>query len=231
VTQEGRYSPEPPTRHRSWDERYGTDEYVYGKEPSDFVVEVADRIPHGRVLCLAEGEGRNAAFLAGLGHQVTAVDASSVGLEKARRLATERGVALKTVHADLADFTIEPDAWEGIVSIWAHLPRALRTRLYREATRGLLPGGVFVLMAYTPAQLEYGTGGPPVAELLVDLASLREDLPGLDFEIGREFIREVREGRLHNGRSAVVQVLALKPGGPTTRLAGPAVPPRARDPR
>jgi len=211
MTQEGRYSPVPSDRQRVWDERYDTDEYVYGAEPNDFVVEVADRIPRGRVLSLAEGEGRNAVYLAGLGHEVTAVDASSVGLGKARRLAAERGVALETVHADLTGFSIEPDSWEGIVSIWAHLPRPLRTRLYGQAARGLVPGGAFVLMAYTPAQLEYRTGGPPLAELLVDLESLREDLPGLDFEIGRERILEVHEGKPHHGMSAVVQVLALRP--------------------
>ena len=211
MTQEGRYSSAPSDRQRVWNERYDTDEYVYGTEPNDFVVEVADRIPRGRVLSLAEGEGRNAVYLAGFGHVVTAVDASSVGLGKARRLAEERGVALETVHADLAEFTIEPDSWEGIVSIWAHLPRPLRTRLYGQAARGLVPGGAFVLMAYTPAQLEYRTGGPPVAELLVDLASVREDLPGLDFEIGREVILEVHEGRPHHGTSAVVQVLAVRP--------------------
>ncbi|MGD8276862.1 MAG: class I SAM-dependent methyltransferase [Gemmatimonadota bacterium] len=212
MTREGRYAPDAPERHRSWDERYGTDEYVYGTEPNEFVVEVADRIPDGRVLCLAEGEGRNAVYLAGLGYEVTAVDGSSVGLDKARRLAAERGVALETVHADLADFTIEPDTWEGIISIWAHLPRPLRTRLYGQAARGLVPGGVVALMAYTPAQLEYRTGGPPVAELLVDLASVREDLSGLDFEIARERVFEVHEGRLHHGMSAVVQVLARRSG-------------------
>ncbi len=211
MTQDGRYARDPLARHRVWDQRYGTDEYVYGTEPNAFLVEVADRIPHGRVLSLAEGEGRNAVYLAGLGCDVTAVDGSSVGLEKARRLAAERGVALHTVHSDLAAFTIEPDSWDAIVSIWAHLPRALRARLYGEAARGLVPGGAFVLMAYTPAQLEYRTGGPPVAELLVDLEAMREDLPGLDFEIGRELVLEVHEGRPHNGTSAVVQVLARRP--------------------
>lgn len=211
MSHEQRYSPDTAQRHRSWDERFAGDEYAYGKEPNEFVVAAADRIPPGRVLCLAEGEGRNAVYLAGLGHDVTAVDASSVGLAKARRLAAERGVSLTTVLADLTDFTIEPEAWAGIVSIWAHLPRPVRTRLYGQAARGLLPGGVFVLMAYTPAQLAYGTGGPSVPGLLVDLASLREDLPGLEFVIGREFVRDVHEGKLHQGPSAVVQVLARRP--------------------
>ena len=70
-----------------WDERYSELGYVYGKEPNEFLVSVASRIPAGPVLSLAEGERRNAVYLAGRGHSVRAVDSSRVGLEKAMRLA------------------------------------------------------------------------------------------------------------------------------------------------
>src|SRR5690606_2851304 len=83
-----------------WDERFAGDEYVYGKEPNDFLRAFAPRLPPppARILSLGEGEGRNAVHLARLGYQVTAVDASSVGLAKARRLAAERHVSINTVH-------------------------------------------------------------------------------------------------------------------------------------
>ena len=85
-----------------WDERY-TEAFVsYGTEPNDWLREVADKIPDGPILCLAEGEGRNAVFLAERGHDVTAVDLSEVGLENAKELADERGVALTTIVANLA---------------------------------------------------------------------------------------------------------------------------------
>jgi 2-polyprenyl-3-methyl-5-hydroxy-6-metoxy-1,4-benzoquinol methylase len=98
-----------------WDCRYAAEAYAFGTEPNDFLVEVAPLIPAGRVLCLAEGEGRNAVRLAGRGHEVTAVDASTVGIAKAQVLASARGVKIATVTADLSDFTIEPDFWAGIV--------------------------------------------------------------------------------------------------------------------
>ena len=78
-----------------WDERFRGNEYAYGREPNDFLRAEAHRIPAGPVLCLAEGEGRNAVFLAGLGHEVTAVDFSLEGLRKTERLAREHGVALE----------------------------------------------------------------------------------------------------------------------------------------
>ena len=79
-----------------WDDRYRADEYAYGREPNEFLVEHAARIPRGPILCLAEGEGRNAVFLAGLGHEVTAVDFSPEALRKTERLAREHNVKVTT---------------------------------------------------------------------------------------------------------------------------------------
>ncbi len=185
--------------------------YAYGTAPNDFLAAHAAQLPRGRVLSLADGEGRNGVHLATLGHVVTAVDSSSVGLDKAQRLATERGVAITTVCADLAEFVIAPSSWEGIVSIFCHLPPVLRRRVYAQAVHGLVPGGLFVLEAYTPHQLVHGTGGPSVAELMPTLRALREELAGLEFLHAVETERVVREGALHNGLSAVVQVVARRP--------------------
>ena len=193
-----------------WNHRYATTSYFYGTEPNDFVAEQASQIPAGPVLCLAEGEGRNAVFLAGRGHAVTAVDGSEIGLAKAQALAAARNVALTTVTADLAHYRIQPGAWAGIVSAWAHLPPPLRRTVHAQVVAGLRPGGVFILEAYTPAQLAFGTGGPKDVSLLMTLAALREELAGLELVIGRECEREVHEGSGHNGRSAVVQILARK---------------------
>lgn len=198
----------------SWDERYGAASFFYGTEPNDFVVEVAARIPPGPVLCLAEGEGRNAVFLAQGGRPVTAVDASTVGLQKAGRLAAQKGVALTTRAVDLADFDLGVNAWSGIVATWAHLPPGLRRRVHAQVVAALVPGGVYILEAYTPAQLAFGTGGPKDPLLLMTLEGLRAELAGLSFEVGREVERRVVEGRGHTGLSAVVQVLARKPPSP-----------------
>ena len=194
-----------------WDERYATDEYLYGTEANTFLTSVIDRIPPGRVLCLAEGEGRNAVWLAEQGRSVTAVDASPVGLDKARQLAAARGVYIDAVVADLADYPIPADHWDAIVSIFCHIRPDLRLDLHRRSVRGLRPGGVFVLEAYTPAPLRHRTGGPPNEAMLMTLAGLRQELAGLDFVHAVECEREVVEGRLHHGLGAVVQVVAIRP--------------------
>jgi hypothetical protein len=159
---------------------------------------------------LAEGEGRNAVYLASLGHPVTAVDQSVQGMAKARKLAAARGVSVNTINGDLAQFTITPGSWSGVVATFAHLPPSLRREVHRQVVAGLRTGGLYLMEAYTPAQLAFDTGGPKDPALLMTLAALREELAGLEFLIGREIERDVVEGTYHSGRSAVVQVLARR---------------------
>jgi SAM-dependent methyltransferase len=200
---------QPSTDPQFWNDRYGRDGYLYGTSPNEFLVSVADRIPTGPVLCLAEGEGRNAVFLATRQHAVTAVDQSAVGLTKARVLAEKNGVRLSTITADLTTFVIEPNSWSGIVAIFMHLPPSLRRAVLARAAAGLRPGGVFVMEAYTPAQLGRGTGGPNERALLPTLAEVQAELgAGLEWVVARELEREVREGTGHTGLAAVMQVVA-----------------------
>lgn len=194
-----------------WDERYNTEEYVYGKEPNAFLASVIADMPQGRILCLAEGEGRNAVFLAEQGRDVVAVDASAVGLEKASRLANERGVKIETLVENLSDVVIEPGGWDAIVSIFAHVPPEIRRPLHKKIVQGLRPGGMLVLEAYTPEQIGLGTGGPPVVEMTMSLDALRDELDGLVFRHAVELHRDVVEGKFHTGKGAVVQLVAVKP--------------------
>lgn len=195
-----------------WDQRYSSKSFAYGTEPNDFLAEHAHLIPPGKSLCLADGEGRNGVFLATLGHRVTAVDSSEVGLKKAQKLATQKRVNIHTVHNDLADFEIEPDTYTGIVSIFCHLPSSLRHKVYRDCVSALRPGGVFILEGYTPDQIGRGTGGPPSPDLLILIEDLKNDLQGLDLSIAHETERRIIEGKLHTGLGSVAQVVAIKSG-------------------
>jgi len=193
-----------------WDERYSSENYAYGTKANDFLVSMIDRLPTGKILCLAEGEGRNAVWLAEQGNDVTAVDASEVGLQKANRLADARGVAITAVHADLADYDIGKQQWDAIISIFCHLPPELRHDVHRRCVEGLREDGMILLEAYTPSQLEYNTGGPPVVEMMMDAASVCSELDGLEFLHLQECVRDIHEGEFHNGTGAVVQLLARR---------------------
>ncbi len=194
-----------------WDERYSQVEYAYGKLPNDFLKQHISCLNKGRSLCLADGEGRNSVFLAQHEHDVVAVDQSAPGMHKARQLAEENSVSIEAIVADLANFTIEENSWDNIVSIFCHLPVALRKQVHASVVRGLKSGGILLLEAYTPEQIQLGTGGPPVAEMTMTLALLQEELQGLEFLYAQEKQREVVEGLYHTGTGAVVQVIARKP--------------------
>ena len=193
-----------------WDERYAVDEFVYGKEPNTFLAEHYLKLPKGKVLSLAEGEGRNAVFLASQGYEVTAVDSSKVGLEKGRQLAEEMGVHVEWIHADLNDFDLGTQQWNGIVSIFCPLPSSIRQKLYQNLPQALKPGGVFILEAYTPAQVGRGTGGGNSQDVMQTVISLIAELPGLTFNHLQELEREVVEGIYHTGKGCVVQAIAQK---------------------
>ena len=197
----------------NWNERYREPGFAYGTAPNEFLISVVDRIPQGKILSLAEGEGRNAVYLASLGYQVTGVDGSEVGLRKAVELATERGVAITTIQADLGEFEIEPEQWDGIIACYCHVPSAIRIPLHRAAVRGLKPGGVFVLEAFSKEQLAYDTGGPKSLDMLMSLDDLKRELAGLEIIHAVKMERDIREGRGHTGLSSVVQILAVKPLG------------------
>ncbi|WP_428244102.1 class I SAM-dependent methyltransferase [Gynuella sp.] len=194
-----------------WNQRFAADHYIYGTEPNDFLRHHFQAIPKGHVLCLAEGEGRNAVFLAQQGYQVTAVDSSDVGLEKARNLAAERNVSITTIHADLADFDLGTARWDGIVSIFGHLPSQLRGKVYQQAVNALKPKGVLLLEGYAVAQLNNQTGGPKDEDMLLSITALQQELHGLHFSHLEELEREVLEGTLHTGKAAVIQVIAHRP--------------------
>ncbi len=196
-----------------WNPRFAGEQYAYGSAPNDFLKAQAGRLAAGsRVLSLGEGEGRNAIHLASLGHDVTAVDAAHTGLIKLLQRAARESLTVTATLADLADYAIPPAHWHAIVSIFCHLPPALRRTVLRDCVSGLAPGGLFILEGYTPRQLGFGTGGPKDVALLLEPDDIRAELDGLELLHFAEVQREVVEGSLHTGMAAVLQVVARKPG-------------------
>lgn len=193
-----------------WDERYRSAEYAYGIKPNVFLKENIKSIPKGNILSLAEGEGRNAVFLAQQGYSVTAVDSSVVGLNKGKKLAKENSVNVEFIHTDLALYDLGEDKWDGIVSIFCPLPSTLRKLLHKQVVTGLKRDGVFLVEAYTPEQLLRNTGGGNSVDLMQSKTSLSEELTGLHFNHLVELERDVIEGIYHTGLAAVVQAIAVK---------------------
>lgn len=194
-----------------WDQRYSEEGFAYGSEPNDFLVAAVEFLPpNGTILSLGEGEGRNAVYLAERGHHVVAVDSSAVGLAKAASFARHRGVVVRTEKADLADYTIPPFSYDGIVSIFCHMQPEAQARVHAQIYQGLRPGGIFILEGFSKRQMEFDSGGPKDVELLMDLNSVEQELSALKLRHTVDRERVIREGKYHNGRSAIIQVIGVK---------------------
>lgn len=202
-----------------WDARYSEDDYAYGKEPNRFLVSVVAMLEPGKTLCLAEGEGRNAVYLASLGFDVLAVDASSVGLEKAKRLAEERGVTIETKQVDLAEFDMGDETYENIVSMFCHVEPSLRRQVHASVVRALRPGGMFVLEAFRPEQLKHSSGGPKDPALLMSAEDVTRELAGLEMIRVGEVERRLDEGKYHQGLGSLLEIVARKRHVHVTRVA------------
>lgn len=196
----------------TWNKRFAADGYLFGTEPNVWLREHAGVWSAGqRVLCVADGEGRNSVWLARRGLQVEAFDISDIGVAKARRLAEDQGTTVNFQVADCDGFDWPVAAYDGVAAIFIQFADpALRGRLFADIQRSLKPGGTLVLQGYTPKQLEYRTGGPPVASHLYTEALLREAFAAMDIVELREYEADVAEGSGHLGHSALIGLVARR---------------------
>ncbi len=145
-----------------WDARYAVPDYIFGTAPNRFLASQADRLQPGQsALAVADGEGRNGVWLAQQGLQVHAIDSSTVAQDKARKLASERGVTLTIECVDLLTWAWPENRYDVIAAIFIQfVGQVERARQFAGMRQALKPGGLLIMQGYTPRQIEYKTGGP-----------------------------------------------------------------------
>jgi len=191
-----------------WDKQYSAVEgYKYGTRPNAFLMAEAHRLPpHARILVPGDGEGRNGAWLASQGHEVLTVDISEVGVARARALATNLGVRIDTLVADLKVWTPPTGTFDAVVLTYLHMPPTMRTEVHRKVATALRSGGLLLLEAFHPRQLGRSSGGPKELELLYTLDDVRSDFnDALDHELCEELEVLLDEGPGHQGMAAVTR--------------------------
>lgn len=200
-----------------WDQRYNVDEYVYGTAPNVFLREQLGVLTSGmHVLSVADGEGRNGVWLAEKNMQVLSVDASSVAQEKAKRLATQRGVEMAFECADVLDQNWWGSArFDAVVAIFIQFADAAGRGIVFDGIKSALkPGGLLLLQGYTTRQLVFNTGGPSTVDNLYTDEMLCGLLSGWDILHWCEHDSHISEGRFHHGMSALIDVIVRKPVQP-----------------
>jgi cyclopropane fatty-acyl-phospholipid synthase-like methyltransferase len=195
-----------------WNQRFSVPQYIFGTAPNAFLYSKQALLHAGQhALCVADGEGRNSVWLAEQGLEVTAFDISPIGVEKARRLAAERGVSIRYEVAGVDDWSWPKAAFDVVAAIFVQFADpAMRSFMFERMARALKPGALLLLEGYTPKQLEYRTGGPPHVENLYTDGLLREAFHALDILELREYEALLTEGSQHAGRSALIDLVARK---------------------
>jgi cyclopropane fatty-acyl-phospholipid synthase-like methyltransferase len=197
--------------HDFWNARYAEPGFAYGAEPNAFLVSQKNRLKPGmKALAVADGEGRNGVWLAQQGLDVLSVDGSEVGLRKAQELAQNRGVSIRPELADLTTWKWPEQEFDLVVAIFIHFMPEFRARMHAKMLRALKPDGVLIMEAFTPKQLEYKTGGPPVKEMLYTADMLRADFKAGEILHLEEILTGLNEGPYHRGTAAVVRLMVKR---------------------
>lgn len=200
--------------NQSWDERYATDEYIYGTAPNVWFAENLHGLKPGKLLLPAEGEGRNAVFAAAEGWHVTAFDTSEVAKKKALLLAGNNNVSLDYRVGAFEDVVPENESYDCIALIYAHFPSRERTLFTANVIARLPIGGTIIFEGFSPRQLEYQalyqSGGPKD----IDFLSSKEEIGFLFKELTITYLQEeevvLKEGNFHHGKASVIRMLAIK---------------------
>lgn len=197
---------------QTWNRRYESADFLFGTTPNEWLREQAHLLPpQGRVLCVADGEGRNSVWLARQGFQVDAFDVADLAVDKARAFAQREGVSVNFAVADCDGFAWPEAAYDGVAAIFVQFADPpMRARLFERIVRSLKPDGVLILQGYTPKQLAYRTGGPPILSHLYTRELLIAALAGVSITELREYEAEIHEGQGHSGRSALVGLVARR---------------------
>ena len=196
-----------------WNERFDKKEFIFGKEPNEYLVEQASRYlePNSSVLCIADGEGRNGVWLAKQGMQVTGFDVSDIALAKANQFATDSEVNIQYSLCDTDSFDWQASLYDAVIGIFIQFADPeMRARIFKQIHQTLKPGGLFILQGYTPKQLEYKTGGPSLIEHLYTEEMIRELSQGYEILDLQCYEKELSEGSRHAGMSALLGMVAKK---------------------
>ncbi|HEX8081361.1 MAG TPA: methyltransferase domain-containing protein [Jatrophihabitans sp.] len=152
-----------------WDERYRSKASLWSHEPNRYLVSEASELAPGTALDAGCGEGADAIWLARQGWQVTAVDLSSVALERAAANAAAAGeqVAgrIDWQHADITGWDPGRERFDLVTSQYLHLPPGQREPLFQRLAAAVRPGGSLIIAAHHPSDLHTTIRRPKRPEL------------------------------------------------------------------
>jgi len=195
---------------KNWDERFSSEDYVYGTDPNVFLKEQLAKLNPGRLLMLGEGEGRNAVYAAKMNWLVDAVDFSDQARLKALKLAAYENVNLNYIISNLNDYKPESNLYDAVGIIFVHLEKPDIKNIFASAIQTLKKGGVIICEVFSKNQVGKTSGGPQVEELLYSSDEFADLFKGLNTIYLKECSVILNEGLLHQGEASVIRYVGKK---------------------
>lgn len=197
-------------QQKFWNEKFLREGYLYGKEANEFLVSCEKNFSKtDKFLCLGEGEGRNAIYFAKKGFDVSAIDASNIGLEKLQEFAKEQKVEVETSCLDLNEWN-PSEEYGAIVASYLHMYKKDRETLFKKIEESLIEGGFFVGEFFSTKQVNYKSGGPKDLDLLYTVEDFAEAFPTCIIHKLEECNVELKEGKGHQGEASVIRLILQK---------------------
>lgn len=193
-----------------WNNRYTEENSAYGFEPNAFLKENYLKIPKGKILFPAEGEGRNAVFVANQGTIVSAFDISIEGKNKALLLAKKHQTSIDYQVGFLEELNYSENEFDGIVLIYSHIPAGIRKDFHLKLLSLLKPEGFVLFEAFSKEQLQFTSGGPKDIDMLFSEKEIKNEFPDLNFSLLETVEIELSEGQYHQGKASVVRFIGTK---------------------
>ena len=192
-----------------WNGKFSKADYFYGIKTNQFLASKIELFKnHKKLLCLGEGEGRNAIFFAQNGFEVSAIDASDVGLAKLDSRSKEENLKIKTFCMDLNHWKAD-EKYDVIVASYLHMYKDEREKLFEKTENSLNSNGYFVGEFFSTKQLTYNSGGPKDLDLLYTIEDFANHFTLCKKNISEEIVT-LDEGIGHQGEACVIRVVIQK---------------------
>ena len=192
-----------------WNGKFSKADFFYGTNPNEFLASNLGLLKeHKKMLCLGEGEGRNAIFFAKEGFNVTAIDASDLGLEKLENRAIEENLDIKKVCMDLNLWEAN-EKYDVIIASYLHMYKNEREELFKKIEESLNSSGYFIGEFFSTKQISYKSGGPKDLDLLYTIEDFTNYFEKCDKKVTEEIVN-LDEGIGHQGEACVIRVVIKK---------------------
>jgi SAM-dependent methyltransferase len=193
-----------------WDMRYSEPGLAYGSEPNEFFRQVIDSMKPGKILLPGEGEGRNAIYAASVGWEVTALDISEVARKKALEWAAREKLKLDYYVTPLEEYDGGTRDFDLIALIYLHMPASIRSIVHSSLIRYLTQGGTLMMEAFHKQQINQGTGGPRIPDLLYSEKEIADDFRQLNVALLEHLAEDIYEGKYHQGASEIIRFRGIR---------------------